>query len=94
MRPGFRLHHQVHHGRPFLRIVERRHIAARLVQQVVAPHLRPLQQLAIHPDVVARGVVLRPQLGDHLAVDLHPPGQNDLLGLPPARNPRRRQNLL
>src|SRR5207302_1267761 len=70
-----------HDGGALLRIIERGHIAARLVEHVVALLLGAVKEFAIDADVVAGSVVASAEGVDYISVDLDAPFENDLLGL-------------
>ena len=56
--------------------------------------LGALQQLAVHANVIVRGVGLAAQRGHHLPVHHHAAGNNHLLGMTPAGDTGLRENLL
>ena len=55
---------------------------------------RPMQQLAVHPDVIVRRVRLRTQFGHHLTVHPYAPFCDQRLRLASRYHPRRSDDLL
>src|SRR6185437_545168 len=53
-----------------------------------------MHRLAIDADLVVNRVHLDPELADHLAIDLHPPFENELLPRPPRSDAGIREEFL
>ena len=70
-----------HHRLPAFRIGDRGHVAFGLVEHQVSLFFRTVEQLAVHADVVARGVGLRAQLGDDGAIHRNASLGDQLFGL-------------
>ena len=85
---------QIDHRRPPLGIGPRRDVAARLVQQEVEAALGELDAAAVHADVIAGGVGLRPEFANRRAVDGHASVEHQLLGGAPRGDAGLRQDFL
>jgi hypothetical protein len=85
---------QVEDGRPPLRVLSRRHVAARLVEEDVAVVRHLANPLAVDADVVALGIRLGPQLEHGLAVDRHAPLGDERFGRAARGHPGGREDLL
>jgi hypothetical protein len=70
------LRQQVEHGRPLLRVLPRRHVAARLVEQDVAVARGHADALAVHADVVPGGVGPGAEFEDGRPVHRHAAGHD------------------
>ena len=71
---------QLHDGGAVLGVVQSRYIPARFVDHEVFRWLGAVEQLAVHADVVARGVGAGTELGDDLSVDDDAAFEDDGLG--------------
>src|SRR5271154_179413 len=85
---------QLHDCGTLLRVAHRSHVALWLVDDEITKALGTLQQLAVHTDVVARCIGLCAQLSYDLPVDLHSPGEDKFLRLPPRTDSRSCNDLL
>jgi hypothetical protein len=85
---------ELHHRRPALRILDCGHVAARLVQHKVPLALGAMEQLAVHADVIARGIGLAAKSRDYLPIYLHPAFSDEFLGMAAAGYARGGQDLL
>ena len=85
---------KLHDGGAAFGILDRGHKALGLVQHEVAQTLGALQQLAVHADVVAAGVSLGAERGDHFAVYLHAALLNHFFGFAAAGHSGLGQDLL
>jgi hypothetical protein len=85
---------ELHHRGAALGVLDRGDEAAGLVENEVAVALGALEQLAVYADVVAAGVGLGAQHGDHLAVDLHAALLDHALGAAAAGDTGSGENLL
>jgi hypothetical protein len=94
VKPLRHLGEELHDRRPAFRILHRRYVALGLVQHKIALPFRPMQQLAVHANVVAASISLSAQLGHYLAVYLHAALFNQFLGPAATRHPSTRQDLL
>ena len=84
----------MHHRGPALGVLDRGDKAFGLVENEVAQALGPVQQLAVHADVVTAGVGLGAQYGDDFAIDLDASLLDHLLGVAAAGNACGGQNFL
>jgi hypothetical protein len=85
---------KLHDGRAALGIADGGHISLRLVKHEVTMTLRPLQKLAIDPDVIAACVGFAAKFCDHGAVHLDTAGGDQLFSVAPARDSRFGEDLL
>ena len=85
---------KLHYRRPSLGVLDRGDEAPRFVENEVAVALGALQQLAVYADVVATGIGLGSQHGDHFAVDLHAALLDHRLGATAAGHAGSREDLL
>jgi hypothetical protein len=60
--------YQIHYRGPAFRIGHSSHVAARFIEREINVALRPVQQLAIHFDVIGFRISLAAKLGYHLAI--------------------------
>jgi hypothetical protein len=74
------LRQEVQDGRPLLGVLPGRHVAARLVEQDVPVARGDADTLAVHADVVVRGVGPRAEFPDRHAVDRHAAVQDERFG--------------
>ncbi len=86
--------HQIEHRRPALGIAGSGDVAGGLVQNEIYLAIRKANQLAIHFDVVSRGVRFASQLNSHLAVDGDPALDHELFSFAAAGDTGVGQQLL
>ncbi len=84
---------EIHHGVATSLVRHRRDVTLGLVEHDITQALAG-DDLPVNLDLLARWVDPGTELGDHLAIDAHPPFDDQLLGATSRRYPRGRQDAL